>query len=204
MAQKTKALPSTSYTILGLLTAEKELSGYDIRQLAQGMKFFYWSPAQSQVYSELRRLEERGYVLSRIVEQEGKPDKRLYRITVAGVDEFRRWMAADELGTTPIMKHPVLLKLYFGHASTPKRLIEMLEQYLQQTEDALGQLAIVQEFLDDDPTLAYPALVAEWGSYHRQAELAMTQKVIERLQNQVNKNQLDQDQVEDSAACITD
>ena len=184
MAAKTKVLPNTSYTVLGILTLGKELSGYDIRQWTQGMNHFYSSPAQSQIYSELKRLEERGYVLSRMVAQEGKPDKRLYQITAAGMDEFKRWMASDELDTTTVMKHSVLLKLFFGHAATPAVLIEMLEKFVQETQKALGQLGIVQEFMEDDPALAYPALVAEWGTHHRQAELVMAKELIERLRNQ--------------------
>ena len=73
MATGRKALPNTSYTVLGVLTLGKELSGYDIRQWAQGMNHFYTSPAQSQVYSELKRLEGHGYVLSHMVPQDGKP-----------------------------------------------------------------------------------------------------------------------------------
>jgi DNA-binding PadR family transcriptional regulator len=74
-------LPTTSYIILGLLTFE-EMSGYDLKLLAdRSVKYFYWSPTKSQIYSELRRLESHGLVTMREVIQERRPDKRIYTIT---------------------------------------------------------------------------------------------------------------------------
>ena len=54
---ETVYLPTTSYVILGLLTL-REMSGYDLKQLInKSITHFYWSPAKSQIYGELRRLE---------------------------------------------------------------------------------------------------------------------------------------------------
>ena len=60
----------------------------------------------------------------------------------------------------------------------------MLEKFVGNTQEALGQLAIVQEFMEDDPALEYPALVAEWAYHHNQAELVMAKCLIEKLNNQ--------------------
>lgn len=38
--------------MLGLLSFDQELSGYDLKKWADGsLRFFYWSPAISQIYS---------------------------------------------------------------------------------------------------------------------------------------------------------
>ena len=53
-------LPGSAYAVLGLLSFGAELSGYELRQLAlNSLRFFYWTPAQSQIYRELRRLQHR-------------------------------------------------------------------------------------------------------------------------------------------------
>ena len=135
MNSQKKPLPTTSYAVLGLLSFGEELSGYDIRQWARSMRFFYWNPAQSQIYSELRRLEASGYVESRSVAQQGKPDKRLYKITDAGTAEFKRWFASDELDTTTILKHSVALKIFFGQMGTPDLLIELLEKFVENVNE---------------------------------------------------------------------
>ena len=57
-------IPVTGYAILGLLTFGDELTGYEIKQRADITLRFYWvSPAMSQIYTELRRLltERLGY-----------------------------------------------------------------------------------------------------------------------------------------------
>lgn len=181
---KTK-LPTTSYTILGLLSFGEEMSGYDVRQWAQSMKFFYWSPAQSQVYSELRRLAEHDLVTMREVRQSGKPDKRLYQITDAGVTEFQRWWASDELDTTTVLKHSVVLKIFFGHMGTPEKLIELLEKFSAEQREHLSQLGVVQEYMENDEAMSYPALAAEWSYHYCKAELEMAQKLVTRLKQKL-------------------
>src|SRR5687768_3931891 len=85
-------LPTTSYVILGLLTF-REMSGYDLKQLInKSITHFYWSPAKSQIYGELRRLESHGLVTMREVPQTLRPDKRLYRITPQGTEAMMRWL----------------------------------------------------------------------------------------------------------------
>jgi DNA-binding PadR family transcriptional regulator len=181
MAQKPQFLPNTSYTILGLLSSGEELSGYEIRKQAQNMRFFYWSPAQSQVYSELRRLETQGLVESFDVEQDGKPDKRLYHINVTGINELKRWLSAVEDNTT-VVKHSVALKLFFGNMTTPEVLVEILNRFISNTKEMLGQIAVVQEYLENDSTQVYPAMVAEWGYHYYESELAMAVNLLERLE----------------------
>jgi DNA-binding PadR family transcriptional regulator len=52
-------LAATSWALLGMLSYEHELSGYDIRKwIDWSMRFFYGSPAYSQIYSELKKLEK--------------------------------------------------------------------------------------------------------------------------------------------------
>jgi DNA-binding PadR family transcriptional regulator len=53
-------LPTTSYILLGMLSSQ-ELSGYDMKLLLdKHIHHIYWSPAKSQIYGELRRLEREG------------------------------------------------------------------------------------------------------------------------------------------------
>ena len=91
-------LPATSYAVLGLLSFGEELSGYDLKMWADWtIRFFYWSPSFSQIYSHLKRLESLGYVRSRTVESASARDRRLYSITEAGLAVMRRWAATAPL-----------------------------------------------------------------------------------------------------------
>ena len=75
-------LAATSWALLGMLSYEHELSGYDIRKCSDwSMRFFYGSPAYSQIYSELKKLEQLGLVTSRVETSGGTRNRRLYKIT---------------------------------------------------------------------------------------------------------------------------
>ena len=50
----------------------------------------YGSPAYSQIYSELKKLERLGLVTSRVENTGGTRNRRLYKITEAGLDAATR------------------------------------------------------------------------------------------------------------------
>jgi len=130
-------LPTTSYVILGLLTF-REMSGYDLKQLInKSITHFYWSPAKSQIYGELRRLESQGLVTMREVPQTLRPDKRLYRITSQGTEAMQKWL--ENSGVEPdSYKSALLLKVFFGHMLSPNTIGELLEERRQQVERDLA------------------------------------------------------------------
>ncbi|MGA8371737.1 MAG: PadR family transcriptional regulator, partial [Acidimicrobiales bacterium] len=91
--QRSTKLSGTANAVLGLLSFGSELSGYDLKKWADhSLSLFFWSPASSQIYAELRRLEEPGYVTSREVPQDELRNKRVYRITEAGREQLLRWL----------------------------------------------------------------------------------------------------------------
>jgi len=93
-------LAATSWALLGMLSYEYELSGYDMRKWIEwSMRFFYGSPAYSQIYSELKKLEQLGLVTSRVENSGGTRNRRLYKITEAGMDAVTRW--ANDAPSTP-------------------------------------------------------------------------------------------------------
>jgi len=53
---------------------------------------YFWSARHSQIYPELAHLEEDGFVTHRVVEQSGKPDKKVYRITPSGLEALKQWV----------------------------------------------------------------------------------------------------------------
>jgi len=138
-------LPTTSYVILGLLTF-REMSGYDLKQLInKSITHFYWSPAKSQIYGELRRLESQGLVTMREVPQTLRPDKRLYRITSQGTEAMQKWL--ENSGVEPdSYKSALLLKVFFGHMLSPNTIGELLEERRQQVE---GDLAACQKKVEE-------------------------------------------------------
>jgi DNA-binding PadR family transcriptional regulator len=158
-------LPDTTYAVLGLLSFGSELSGYELRQLARNsLRFFYWSPAQSQIYRELRRLAGLGYVTGRKVSQASRPDKVAYSITQAGRAELGRWLETAPVAP-PAIRYDAALRLFFGHVTSPQRLREIVAQHQRHLEGLLDQLREVRAMLGSDPSLALPRIIADWGEH---------------------------------------
>ncbi len=120
------------------------MSGYDLKQLAdRSIRFFYWSPASSQIYAELRRLAERGYATEREVEQARRPDKRVYRITDTGLTALREWLTEGDSGPD-VVKSAFMLRVFFGRHAPVESLVEEIEQ------DRSRALAVLESFRESE------------------------------------------------------
>ncbi len=177
-------IPVTGYAILGLLTFGDELTGYEIKRRADMTLRFYWaSPAMSQIYSELRRLTDRG-LLSADARTEGGRAVTSYAITDAGQAALRAWMDGTPAGF-PVLKHTVLLRLLIGHATEPEQTRQMLHDYVAELDRALDDLSEVRDSLRgaDRPGEAFrfPSLVADWGLDYFAAETRHAQRALASL-----------------------
>lgn len=173
-----REFPPTTYAVLGMLSFDAELTGYDLHRWSQNLRFFYWSPAQSQIYTELRRLLTRGYVTERTEPLPNRPAKRLYRITDSGLAAFRAWLAEAAV-EPPLLRHSVALRLFFGHQTSPERLREVLTEYADTIRRRLAEVAELEVGLDEQ--FSYPALVAGWGVHYYRAELAAVRDLLRKL-----------------------
>ena len=81
-------MTTLGYAILGLLSRE-DLSGYDLTRRMAGRVGYFWSARHSQIYPELAKLEDGGYVTHSVVEQRERPDKKVYEITAEGLDALQ-------------------------------------------------------------------------------------------------------------------
>jgi DNA-binding PadR family transcriptional regulator len=163
------------------LTYRSEASGYELRQLALvSLRFFYWSPAQSQIYRELRRLAALGHVTGRGVEQGSRPDKVLYSITDTGRAELARWLENAPV-SPPVIKYDAALRLFFGHISSPERLRQLLDEHRRYLDQLLAQLQQVRQSLAGDPSRAYAYIVAEWGEHLYGGEIEAVKRAAATL-----------------------
>jgi DNA-binding PadR family transcriptional regulator len=177
-------LPTTSYALLGLLTFGDDLTGYELKQRADRTLRFYWvSPAMSQVYTELTRLTERGLVRAR----DAGPNKRSskYRITAKGRRELSAWLSSAPM-EFPVLKHPVALRLLIGHLVEPERTVALLNDYLAELAERHADLHRVRDSLQGADGVGepfrYPSLVADWGLEYFDGERSIVEKLLGRLE----------------------
>jgi DNA-binding PadR family transcriptional regulator len=157
----------TGYALLGLLSFGQELSGYELKRWGDAsLRFFWSSPAMSQVYRELERLVSSGYVTQRHVVRDGTRETRVYRLSEAGEQAVRQWLA--EVPEPPVLKHPMALRIFLGHLLEPEDLRKAIEAHRDWCDQMLADLSQVRDHLGDDPMWRNAARVAEWGlDYYR-------------------------------------
>src|ERR1700709_2180476 len=157
-AREEPSLTATSWALLGMLSYEHELSGYDIRKYIDwSMRFFYGSPAYSQIYSELKKLEQLGLVTSRVDHSGGARSRRLSRINEAGWAAVTRW-ADGAPAAPPVLKHSPLLRVTFGHLTNPARLKQILNEHVAFADEMARKDAKDARWSAADPAWAYARL----------------------------------------------
>jgi DNA-binding PadR family transcriptional regulator len=169
-------LAATSWALLGMLSYEHELSGYDVRKWIEwSMRFFYGSPAYSQIYSELKKLEQMGLATSRVENTGGTRNRRLYKITEEGLKAVRRW-AQEAPVDPPALKHSPLLRVAFGHLTEPARLKEILQEHVAYADEMQRQAAKDAKWAGVEPSWAYAKVALQWAEryYASERELALT------------------------------
>ncbi|WP_438817568.1 PadR family transcriptional regulator [Streptomyces finlayi] len=177
------ALPATSWAVLGLLSFGEELSGYDLKKWSDwSLRFFYWSPSFSQIYSELKRLEKAGFASSRLVAQgTGTRDKRVYRITDEGMTAVRRW-AREAPVDPPVLKHGPMLRLWLGHLLEPDQMREVLARHREFAEKMRRRAVADVEGSKDEAAWAYPTLTLKWAERYYASERDLADAMLSDIE----------------------
>src|SRR5580698_2255820 len=95
--------------ILACLT-EHPMTGYELAKTFDSSIGFFWKADHQQIYRELSRLRDRGYIQGREVVQTGKPNKLVYTLTSEGRAALKHWAARPS--SPPSIKDDLLVRLY--------------------------------------------------------------------------------------------
>jgi PadR family transcriptional regulator, regulatory protein AphA len=153
-------LSPTAYVILGMLRHEAK-SGYEIKQIVDHSTRFFWAASYGQIYPELRKLAKAG-----LVEGESQPTggrkRTVYRLTDAGREELRNWLA--EPAQHYELRDEGLLKLFFAGAAEPGKAVEIIDAKQRLMEQKLAELRAIEPYAaavaSSDP---FPYLVLRYG-----------------------------------------
>ncbi|MBW8793919.1 MAG: PadR family transcriptional regulator [Streptomyces sp.] len=94
---------------------EGEASGYDLAKGFDATVANFWTATPQQLYRELERMEADGLVAARVVEQERRPNKRLYSLTDAGREAVRAY-TAEPPGRPAVVRDELLVKVQCADA----------------------------------------------------------------------------------------
>ena len=139
---------SLSHAILATLSNGCS-SGYDISKQFAGSVGFFWYATQQQIYRELAKLEEQGYLSAEVIRQENRPDKRLLSITEAGTTYLQEWISQP--GKVSPIKDDLLVKLFAGHLVEKETILAELKQHRTQHQATLNTYREIESRVFADP-----------------------------------------------------
>jgi DNA-binding PadR family transcriptional regulator len=170
---------AVTWAVLGLI-ASKPRSGYDIKRLVDRSIRHFWAASYGQIYPELKRLEEAGWIAGDDASNGGRA-RRLYRITDAGREALNGWFVG--IDTRIELRDESLLRLFFADNLPRDHALGLLaarrEGYRQMLEYLRG--------LDDGsgvPDPPFVDLVYRWGLDYCEWGIEWCDQQMHRLQQQ--------------------
>jgi DNA-binding PadR family transcriptional regulator len=126
---------------------EGEASGYELAKRFDISIANFWFAKPQQLYAELARLEDAGLVEGRLVLQEKRPNKRVFRLTERGRQELERFVESDARPTA--IKDELLVMVQAADAANQEALVEALDRRGDESEAKLARFETLAEGLLD-------------------------------------------------------
>ncbi|WP_055711253.1 PadR family transcriptional regulator [Streptomyces torulosus] len=89
---------------------EGEASGYDLAKAFDASVANFWMSTPQQLYRELERMEAEGLVAARVIEQQRRPNKRLFSLTEAGRAAVHAY-TVEPLGKPSAIRDELMVKV---------------------------------------------------------------------------------------------
>jgi PadR family transcriptional regulator, regulatory protein AphA len=176
-------LNPTSYVILGGLSVQPNLSGYDMRKGIQNSIGYFWGESYGQIYPALKRLASEGLIAPSSSLSNERKRRQTYVITDAGRTALRQWLALPFHNEPP--RNEFLLKLFFGHEAAPGVAAAHLRDLNDRNRRMLGMLTKIEASVPPlqlaNPHLPYWMLTLGLGKVLTCAALDWGEKALTAL-----------------------
>jgi PadR family transcriptional regulator, regulatory protein AphA len=173
----------TCYVILGLLSVQPNLSGYDMRKAVQGSIGFFWGESYGQIYPALKQLTREGLIAQSSSGSNGRKKRQEYVLAEPGRHCLREWLAVPFCNEP--LRNEFLLKLFFAREAAPgvaAAHIRDLQERNQRMLDTLRKIeASGPSQQEANPHLPYWMLTLSLGNALTCAALEWGEKALVAL-----------------------
>ncbi len=170
-----------------LLTAlvEHPCSGSELAERFDKSIGYFWHATHQQIYRELARLEEAGWIEA-LPAETGRGRKRQFRLLPSGRKELRRWIA-EQQDPTPL-RDELMVRLRAEAAVGPTGLEKEIArlQAMHQAKLDIYQRIERRDFIGKEPSRErrLQHLVLKAGILHEELLLAIAKEALEILEQQ--------------------
>lgn len=141
---------SLKYAVLAALL-EGEASGYELSKLFDVSLANFWPATPQQLYRELERLAQDGLIQARVVQQERRPNKRMFTLTETGREDLRGFAEAPPRRPTAI-RDELMIKVQAMDCGDPRTTHALIEERMAWAQGKLDRYRRVRERLLDGRT----------------------------------------------------
>jgi DNA-binding PadR family transcriptional regulator len=124
------------------------MTGYDLKKYFDQSITHFWSATQSHIYKALEKLEKDELVKSKIIPQEGKPNRKQYAITDAGRAELRHWVSTPLPSEGP--REAWLIQVFFAHRTSNEEISNLFEKRIESLRDSLVQCQASEKNIEEN------------------------------------------------------
>jgi DNA-binding PadR family transcriptional regulator len=128
---------SLKYVLLGLLTQHPRY-GYELKHEAEQLLGKGAELNPGQLYPLLRKLADQQLLAGERVEQEDRPDKRVFTLTEAGARELTAWF--DEPVSLSVGRSALFLRFAVLMLVRPETRADFLREQRHRLLECIGQL----------------------------------------------------------------
>ncbi len=165
------------------------MSGYDLKKLFDESIRHFWSATQSHIYRSLNQMEADGWIGYETVEQDGRPDRKVYSITPLGRENLHAWL------TTPLplddLREAWLIQIFFAHNLSNPEIVALLTARLEAVREKLQSLHVdAQEALERNArnigvarASALWQMTLDYGIATYEKEIAWLEAAIQKAQH---------------------
>ncbi len=154
-------LNDTACTLLGFLH-DRPMTGWDLSEVVQLTVGNFWNVTRSQIYRELKTLEQEGFVTGG---ERGPRDKRAYTITESGRAAFAEWISREP--GPEIARFPLLISVWFGDHLSEDEMDWFLRLHRARHEKRLEFYRQIHSEVEDHSTPSARAL--RFGLFYEEA-----------------------------------
>jgi DNA-binding PadR family transcriptional regulator len=140
---------SLKHGILGLLTY-KSMTGYELMKSFNESLSFFWNAQTSQIYRELDTIEKKGWVVSKIIPQDDKPNKKEFTLTNEGKDELNKWLNGHSPEKSLTIPDDMTMRVLFSAGSNKLGLVKELIDYHNQNEEYFKSLKDIEKQINSE------------------------------------------------------
>lgn len=173
------------YAILGFLSY-RPFSGYELKKIFDASVRHFWPADQAQIYRTLKRLAEQGLLDQELVEQDARPDRKVYHITSAGREVLRGWLLSP-VSHGENRSAPLVQVFFAGQLSDDEILAifehnaDLIRQGLSRLQQIPQALDAFSEYVQSPREFTFWMMTREIGIFTAQANLEFIENVMQRI-----------------------